>query len=160
MREIIKNALSQLWGNKLRTFLTMLGMLIGIGAVIMILGLGQGMKDYMKGQFASVGQGVIEIHAYSSSNEHLINQDDIEMFNQIPEVDEAMMMHNAYMTTTKNSKNEDKMMVVYGLPYNYEKIQDLNIRYGRMFVERDEQVRSNVIIVEDNFARIMFKKWC
>ena len=62
MREIIKNALSQLWGNKLRTFLTMLGMLIGIGAVIMILGLGQGMKDYMKGQFASVGQGVIEIH--------------------------------------------------------------------------------------------------
>ena len=37
MREIIKSAFAQLAGNKLRTFLTMLGMLIGVGSVIIIL---------------------------------------------------------------------------------------------------------------------------
>ena len=52
MRETLKSALSQLKGNKLRTFLTMLGMLIGISAVIIILSLGEGVNpDYDHGLF-------------------------------------------------------------------------------------------------------------
>ena len=158
MFETIKNAIAQLWGNKLRTFLTMLGMLIGIGSVIIILGLGEGLKGYIMGQFGDVGKGTIEVRCYDSVNEHLLGDEDVEMMKDIPEVKDAMLIHQNYVGVTQNYKKEDKMLLLYGLPYNYEEIQSLRLRFGRMFNEKDEQVRANVIIVEDNFARLMFKK--
>lgn len=158
MHETIKNALSQLWGNKLRTFLTMLGMLIGISAVIIILALGQGMNDEMNSQFAGIGKSTLQVNVIDGVNEHKLGQEDVETLKAIPEVKDVVLMHDAYMGMTKDAKKADKMVMIYGIPYNYEQIQSLNLRYGRMFGQRDEQVKSNIIIVEDNYARIMCKK--
>ena len=158
MYETIKNAIAQLWGNKLRTFLTMLGMLIGIGSVIIILGLGEGLKGFILGQFGDVGKGVIEIYVQDNVSEHLLSMDDVEMLKSIPEVKHAMLFDADYMGTTQNYNKEDKMLLMYGIPYNYEEIQSLRLKHGRMFMEKDEETKANVILVEDNYARIMFKK--
>ena len=60
--ECIKSAMNQLLGNKMRTFLTMLGMFIGIGSVIMVLGLGAGVKDLMMSTFDAIGKGTVMIN--------------------------------------------------------------------------------------------------
>lgn len=156
MRETLKNAISQIKGNKLRTFLTMLGMLIGIGAVIIILSLGEGVKGFVNGQFSSVGKNVIQIQTVSHNIDNLIGQEDFEVLEQIPEVKETYPVHMQYMGMGKDYNNKTKPFMVFGLPYNYEEIQSLNLKYGRMFIEQDENLKSNVIIVEDNFAEIMF----
>ncbi len=156
MRETLKNAISQIKGNKLRTFLTMLGMLIGIGAVIIILSLGEGVKGFVNGQFSSVGKNVIQIQTMYQGLDTLLNQEDFEVIRQIPEVKGIYPMHNQYMGMGKNYNNETKPMMLAGIPHNYEEAQSLNLKYGRMFMEQDEIVKSNVIIVEDNFAEIMF----
>lgn len=158
MYEIIKSAFSQLLGNKLRTFLTMLGMLIGIGAVIMILALGEGMKGFMMEQMSSVGKGVIQIILQDFSEENLLDSKDIEMLKEIPEVREAMFIHSGYMTAVQDVHNENRELITAGIPYNYEEIQSIQLKYGRMFSERDEEVRNHVIIVDDNFSRMIFNK--
>lgn len=156
MRETIKSALAQLKGNKLRTFLTMLGMLIGIGSVIIILSLGEGMKGFISGQFASVGQGTIQIMTQNYEEGNLLTTEDMEILEQIPQVAETVQVHNAYSAISQDYHKEDKVLLAYGFPPEIEKITSMNIKYGRMFTSQDEELKSNVVIVEDNFAKIMF----
>lgn len=157
MRETLKSAFSQLKGNKLRTFLTMLGMLIGIGAVIIILSLGEGVKGFVNSQFSTIGKGTIQIMAMGYNAENLITPEDLEILEQIPQVTDTMPIHQQYTGITTDSENKDKTLMLFGLTYDFEKIQSLNLRYGRMFLEQDENLKSNVVIVEDNFAKIIYK---
>ncbi len=53
--ETFRQALQNVWSNKLRTFLTMLGIIIGVMAVIVIVGLGNGMTQSMRDSFFSTG---------------------------------------------------------------------------------------------------------
>lgn len=156
MRETLKSALSQLKGNKLRTFLTMLGMLIGISAVIIILSLGEGVKGYVNGQFSGVGKGTIQIMTMDYSEDNLLTPEDFEVISQIPEVVDVLPYHENYIGTAKNYKKEQKNLMLFGITYDFEKVQSMSLKYGRMFLEQDENLRSNVIIVEDNFSEIMF----
>lgn len=158
MQETIKSAFAQLLGNKLRTFLTMLGMLIGVGSVIMILSLGEGMKHYVNGEFEDVGNGTIQVTAMVQREDTLLTDEDIEMLQEIPQVDGVYKYHEQYIGMSRNYKNEDKTLLLYGFPYNIEDIYDMNLKYGRLFTQQDEEVKSNVIIVEDNFAKVMYKQ--
>lgn len=156
MRETLKNAFAQLKGNKLRTFLTMLGMLIGIGAVIIILSLGEGMKSFINGQFSGVGKGTIQIAAMQDGEEYLLTSEDMEVLEQIPQVETTMQIHDNYTAITTDYHKEEKVLMAIGIPANIEKVMSLNIRYGRMITEKDEDLRSHVIIVEDNYSKVMF----
>lgn len=156
MRETLKSAFAQLKGNKLRTFLTMLGMLIGIGAVIIILSLGEGVKEFVKGQFSTVGQGTIQIIAAGYDADALITPEDLEVLEEIPQVTDTMPMHQQYTGFTTDYENKEKVLMLFGLTYDFEKIQSLNLRYGRMFTAQDEELKTNVVIVEDNFAKVVY----
>lgn len=158
MKETLKNAFAQLWGNKLRTFLTMLGMLIGIGSVIIILSLGSGVKDYVSKQFMSFGKGTLQIIGNGRSTDSLITEEDLEVLKQIPEVTDVQRTQESYIGVSRDYLKKDKMFMIFGIQHNFEKVQSLNLKYGRMFTEQDESIKSNVIIVEDNFARIVYNK--
>src|SRR5438874_2127594 len=70
MRRIVatmKIALRALRRNKLRTLLTMLGMIIGVGAVIAMVGIGNGAKTQIENQIAGMGQNVVLVFSGSSS---------------------------------------------------------------------------------------------
>lgn len=157
MRETLKNAFAQLLGNKLRTFLTMLGMLIGVGSVIMILSLGEGMKSFVSGEFDGVGKGTIQVTAMLQKEETLLTDDDVEMLEQIPQVKKVYKGHEQYVGMSRNYKNDDKTIMLNGMPYDIDEISDMNLKYGRFFTEQDEVVKNKVMVVEDNFAKIMYK---
>ena len=53
--ETFQLSLRNIWGSKMRTFLTMLGIVIGVTAVIVIVGLGNGMQGYIEDSFAELG---------------------------------------------------------------------------------------------------------
>lgn len=156
MNETLKGAFAQLKGNKLRTFLTMLGMLIGIGAVIIILSLGEGVKGFIGEQFSSVGKGSIQIMANGYGEDSLITPEDLEAIAEIPQIKTAMPIHQQYTGYASDYRKEDKVLLLFGITPQYEEIQSLNLRYGRTFTEQDETLRLNVMIVEDNFAKIMY----
>jgi len=59
--ETFTQSLKNIMGSKMRTFLTMLGIIIGVTAVIVIVGLGNGMENYMRDQFASLGTNSLTV---------------------------------------------------------------------------------------------------
>ena len=59
---LLKIALKALNNNKLRCFLTMLGIIIGVASVITMLAIGQGSKDSIKAQISEMGSNMIMIH--------------------------------------------------------------------------------------------------
>ena len=59
--EIIRLAIENLIVNKLRSGLTMLGMIIGVGAVVLLVSIGNGAKNYITGEFEGLGTNFITI---------------------------------------------------------------------------------------------------
>ena len=59
-----RQALQNVWSNKLRTFLTMLGIIIGVMAVIVIVGLGNGMTRSMRDSFSAMGTNTLSIQIW------------------------------------------------------------------------------------------------
>lgn len=64
--ETFRQALQNVWSNKLRTFLTMLGIIIGVMAVIVIVGLGNGMTQSMRDSFSALGTNALSIQVWAT----------------------------------------------------------------------------------------------
>lgn len=153
LRECIKSAIAQLLSNKMRTLLTMLGMFIGIGAVIMVLSVGQGVKDMMLGTFEDVGKGTVQIRAKTYTPENMLTQSDLDAIAEMPEVRDAIFLDSGYYTTLQDYKNEGKSGIVSGIPHNFDAVQALNIVAGRNFSKREDESKSKVIIVSETYAK-------
>ena len=61
--ETFREAVKNIWSNKFRTVLTMLGIIIGVTAVIVIVGLGNGMTQSIKDSFSEMGTNVLSVRA-------------------------------------------------------------------------------------------------
>src|SRR3989338_8988669 len=61
LSHLLVNALADLKRNKVRTFLTSLGIMIGVFSVVMLIALGLGLKNYIQGQFESLGANLVII---------------------------------------------------------------------------------------------------
>ena len=66
--ETFREAIQNIWSNKFRTFLTMLGIIIGVMAVMVIVGLGNGMTTSIQNEFADMGTNLltVQIMGYGS----------------------------------------------------------------------------------------------
>ena len=71
-REIVRLALESLLAQKLRTALTILGMVIGVGATALLVSLGQGAKNYVTSEFEGLGTNLIVIQLGKSDKVSLV----------------------------------------------------------------------------------------
>lgn len=153
--ECIKSAMNQLLGNKMRTFLTMLGMFIGIGSVIMVLGLGAGVKDLIMSTFDAIGKDTVMINVKENSPENMLNQSDLEAIREMKEVEDVVFIGDSWLTSIKDYKKEDKWIYFSGAPYNISMVQDVEITAGRMYAESEELAKANVCVVSDTYAKVI-----
>ncbi len=80
--EYFKSAIKQIIGNGYRTLMTMLGIVIGIAAVIAVVSLGSGMTEFVKSQLNGLGGNYGQISIDSSKTTEKITQDDINLINE------------------------------------------------------------------------------
>lgn len=153
--ECIKSAVSQLLGNKMRTFLTMLGMFIGIGSVIMVLGLGAGVKDTMMSTFNAIGKGTVMINVSDWKPENMITQADLDVIKEMKEVEDAVLVGDNWYSTIKDYRKEEKTIVVAGAPYNIDVVEAVDITAGRMYTEAEEQAKASVGVISDTYAKVI-----
>ncbi len=66
---ILREAFDSLWANKSRSLLTILGIVIGVGAVIALMALGNGVQEEIVGQISSAGSNLIYLFAESPSDD-------------------------------------------------------------------------------------------
>lgn len=157
--EILKTSLENIWVNKMRSGLTMLGLIIGISAVVLITTLGNGAKADMRIAFEEQGKGRIDLAVRSSENRDVqyrdfFTEDDILAMGKMDDVDVVSGEINRYLSAKygKESINLD----LYGVGANYEQINKMKFVEGKFFTEEDVKGRRNVLVIDESAAMKLF----
>lgn len=158
--EGFKSALQNIKSNKMRSFLTMLGIIIGISSVITIVSLGQGGKKYITGQFESIGTNIINVRVSSAdddlSNSDYFTMEDVEAIkNRIEKV--TAVVPDVEFGGTLKTERSSKRVQISALTADYTKLQKIEIYYGRFLNDRDVEIGANVAVIDDTMAEKLFR---
>ena len=160
--ENVKMALGSLRANKLRSLLTMLGIIIGIGSVISIVSIGDSLRKMFSDLYKNVGvtQAYIMIDPYMDSND--IRESDFFTMDDLNKVKEIFGDRMDYVDpaafdsiNVKVGRNQLKVDLE-GVDYKYQDLQPVNIVSGRYITAKDVQERKPVALISKNTALKLF----
>ncbi len=163
---IIRSAFSDFRRNKLRTFLTSLGILIGVASVVLLIAFGLGLKKYIAQQFESLGTNLIFIlpgnefqKGGSMSGIGMIggakfNYKDVQKLRSIYGV--ADVVPAFIKTISVSSSSETKPSSLYATTANVFRVRNLEIDLGKVFTESDVKKRSKVVVLGPKIADDLF----
>ena len=150
--QTIKMCFKNIISNKLRSFLTMLGIIIGISSVIILVGFTQGTSEDISSSLQNLGANVLTVNIYNDDSESL-NYKDLkdEAFNFVEDV----VMTNS---TRINAKANDtsSTYTFMGVTPNYLEVQKLSISQGRNIADLDIDKSSNVALIGSDVAQTLF----
>ena len=163
--ENIGAALAGIKANKMRSFLTMLGILIGIAAIIAIIMAGNGMSGYIENQMNMVGANRVEFYVTQRNWEDTITQKDSDLISQemIRKVNEEFKdeIKDISLTTAlgegivKDGKDYAKVSVL-GANTSSMLWDEDEILAGREILPSEQQNGANVAMVSDKFVKNMY----
>lgn len=153
--EYLKMALSNLRSNKMRSFLTMLGVIIGISSVILIMALGNGARNVITEQMAGIAAGQIALYTYDDTGSYYITKDDIEA---IEENVEGIKGVNSYMYCdgSTSTKKGEFQVSASGQMASYQYFSTAEILSGRYFNENEYLSGQHVCVIGENDAVRLF----
>lgn len=159
--ECVKSSIKNVLANKMRSFLTMLGIIIGISSVITIVSIGEGGRNYISSEFEGIGSNALNISVKGKPGENLTNyyfqKDDASMLvKKIPEIIDVSPVLQGYgATINKNKSNEASIMATAP---GYQHVMNLDILSGRFISDSDVESGKNVIVIDDTTANKIFPR--
>ncbi|WP_300762643.1 ABC transporter permease [uncultured Parabacteroides sp.] len=152
---LIKIAVRALANNKMRGFLTMLGIIIGVASVITMLAIGQGSKRSIQAQISEMGSNMIMIHPGADVRGGV--RQDASAMETLKLLDyENIVDETRYVSAVSPSVNSSGQAIygannapttVYGISPDYLEIRRYKVDDGEMFSEQDIQTAAKVCIV-------------
>ena len=152
---LLKIAVKALSNNKLRGFLTMLGIIIGVASVITMLAIGQGSKESIRAQISEMGSNMIMI--MPGTQERGGVRQSAESMQTLKEADYKAIANNAsYVSAVSPNMQSSGQYIngannypssMNGVSPDYLEIRKLKIDKGSMFTERDIQSSAKVCVV-------------
>lgn len=156
----IKMALKNIFSSKMRSLLTMLGIIIGIGSVIIITAIGAGSQAEITGQFDSLGAGKITVSLNDSRNaleSELLTMDDYELLRDFPGVKYVSPTYSGSGVTLKlEDPTEAKSASLSGVVGDYMNIESQTLLYGRYINDNDIETSSKICVINDTTAQKVF----
>ena len=152
---LIKIAVRALANNKLRGFLTMLGIIIGVASVITMLAIGQGSKRSIQAQISGMGSNMIMIHPGADVRGG-VRQDASAMETLKLQDYEDIVDETRFVSAVSPSVNSSGQAIygannapttVYGISPDYLEIRRYKVEDGDMFTEQDIQTAAKVCVV-------------
>jgi putative ABC transport system permease protein len=162
IRETAKSAWRSLASNRLRTWLTMLGMIIGTGAVVAVLGIGEGAKSSVEGRIRSLGSNLLMVRptfvagggGVRSGQAQTLTQADAEALLSLDGIAASAPEMSASAQLRYLSKNENASVV--GVTPSYFEVRALPIASGVPLSDIDEERRSRVVVIGANVAQDLY----
>lgn len=151
---LLKIALKALNNNKLRCFLTMLGIIIGVASVITMLAIGQGSKNSIKEQISEMGSNMIMIHPgnmqrggvrQSADDMQSLEMVDYEALQTLPGI--AAISPSVNSSGQLVNGNNNYPSTIYGVTPDYLDIRKLRVKEGAMFTDHDIKSAAKVCIL-------------
>ena len=152
---LFKIALRALNNNKLRAFLTMLGIIIGVASVITMLAIGQGSKKSIQAQIAEMGSNMIMIHPGGDTRGG-VRQDPSAMQTLKLADYEALCNETNFLSAVSPNVSSSGQLIagnnnypssVSGVNAEYLKIRQLSVDNGEMFTDADIQTSAKVCVI-------------
>ena len=155
--EYIKMALSNIKMNKGRSFLTMLGIIIGVSSVILIMSIGNGAKSEMENELTSVAGGQIYIYANSNLDGEIptVTAEDRDALRKLPGVKGVSSMAGSILNSVKTGKGNFEAVVDNTDP-DYEYSTNPTMLYGHWFTWDDYDSGLDVAVLSEKDAIRMF----
>ena len=131
--ETFRQAIQNVWSNKLRTFLTMLGIIIGVMAVIVIVGLGNGMTQSMRDSFSSLGTNTLNIQVWGYGSRTASVDDLYKIVDQNRDLIQAISPEIDFSGTgsLKIGTNTYRWVTINGVDEHYTAMRNFQIAQGR-----------------------------
>lgn len=140
-------ALRSIWSNKMRSFLTMLGIIIGVAAVIILVGIVNGEMSYMTESFASMGTNRITVNVVNL-NSRSISVDEMYEFYEDNEKYFSNLSPTVTVSATVKVGNENSdATTVTGVSEDYLDIMDYDLERGRFIQYADISARQKVAVI-------------
>ena len=146
-------AISSIRSNALRSMLTMLGIIIGVGAVITMVALGSGAQKAVEDRIAALGANVFTVFAGQGrsgaimiTDRTVLSTDDYEALRRdatllsavVPEAQQAQQVVYG---------NQNRNLQVIGTTANYTDVRNYTVPYGRMFTDGDDAARQRYAVL-------------
>ena len=161
---LLKIALRALANNKLRAFLTMLGIIIGVASVITMLAIGQGSKKSIQQQISEMGSNMIMIHPgadmrggvrQDASSMETLKQTDYDAIkdecNYISAISPSVSSNGQWINGNNNTQSS-----IYGVNQDYLTIRQLKIADGEMFTDSDIKTAAKVCVLGQTVVDYLF----
>lgn len=154
--EYIKMAVQNIRANKGRSFLTMLGIIIGIASVIAIVSIGEGTKNQMNSEIDGIGGGQIYISVSNDAitESEYITTDDVQAIRELNTV-EGVSTSQSYDGETVTGKGNFSIMLTGEGP-DAKMINNSEMKYGSYFGETEIEEGRNVCVISDADAKRLF----
>lgn len=163
-QNLFKIAIRAIAANKMRSFLTALGIIIGIAAVITMLAIGQGSKASIKANIAEMGSNMIMIHPgadmrggvrQDASSMETLKQTDYDAIkdecNYISAISPSVSSNGQWINGNNNTQSS-----IYGVNQDYLTIRQLKIADGEMFTDSDIKTAAKVCVLGQTVVDYLF----
>jgi putative ABC transport system permease protein len=154
--EYVRIAFRALSANKLRSVLTMLGIIIGVGAVVTLMALGDGVQAQVTGDIAGLGSNLLSITRRGDlpGGKPLTWQDYQQLRLLVPGIADsnASFRRNGQVTYGSVTLN----VPIRATESNYLQVRNIALARGRFFNDRDNQLRARVVVLGADLADALF----
>ncbi|OPD60476.1 ABC transporter permease [Bacillus anthracis] len=160
----IKIALSSILAHKLRSALTMLGIIIGVGSIITVVAIGQGGEAMLKSKIAGSGNNLMPIQFKPDMNDEFaiggfeipkLTEEDIMEVKQVKDVSHVITTNQTTEVLDVNDKKAN--LNVIGLDNEYFAVNKVKVVKGRTLNESDISHANNVVMISTKTEETLFK---
>lgn len=153
--KIVKLSLKAIYNNKMRSFLTMLGIIIGVMAVVILVSITQGATSGITDSISDMGSQ--QITATITDDEVSVSADSVETLSSYPTISGVAPIISTSKTVKKNSTTGNYTVV--GVTPSYFDVQDIEIQRGRTIAESDLEWDTKVCVIGTEVATDLFGTW-
>lgn len=151
--EYVKMAMKNIWANKVRTLLTMLGIIIGISSVILIISVGNGATEMISSELGSLGKGQISFMLMDWQEKYYITEEQIDHIREMDGV-KAVATQSFFEGATTTKKDDFKVDLV-AINADGFNILEYDFASGRAYTEQEaDSGKAYCVITEDDAMKM------
>jgi putative ABC transport system permease protein len=159
--ETVAVALQSIRANMLRSILTMLGIIIGVGAVITMVALGSGAQKAVQDRIAALGANVFTVFAGQArqggiriTDRTILSTDDYEALRRDAKLLKAVVPEMQQSLQVKYG-NQNSNVNIVGTTSNYIEVRNYTVPYGRMFTQGEDEARRRSAVLGAAVPRML-----
>ncbi|MDF2722602.1 MAG: macrolide export ATP-binding/permease macB [Paenibacillus sp.] len=155
--ELATMAMRTIMSKPMRTLLTMLGVIIGVAAVITLVSIGQGTTAQIEKQYESLGTNLLVVNLLGNGRATNLDYDDLMDLEMLPEIETIAPMVTKNNSNIKYERTSETFNVV-GTNDRYFQLMKTEMDTGRTLVPADVDFRSKVAVIGSSAAETLFGK--